>query len=67
MADSTMTTVMGQLSCYTGKEVAWDQVNASDYFYTLKPEDCHDGMEPPAKPGADGSYPVPVPGRTKMI
>lgn len=67
MADSTMTTVMGQLSCYTGKEVTWDQVNASDYFYTLKPEDCHDGMEPPAKPGPDGSYPVPVPGRTKMI
>ena len=47
----------------TGKEVAWDQINASEYYYTLKPEDCHDGMEPPAKPGPDGSYPVPVPGR----
>ena len=67
LSDSTMTTVMGQLSCYTGKEVSWEQVNASDYFYTNKPEDCHDGMEPPAKPGPNGSYPVPVPGRTKMI
>jgi myo-inositol 2-dehydrogenase/D-chiro-inositol 1-dehydrogenase len=27
----------------------------------------HDGMEPPITPGADGSYPVPVPGRTKLI
>ncbi len=67
MVDSTMTTVMGQLSCYTGKEVAWDQVNASDFSYLLKPEDCHDGMEPPAKPGPDGSYPVYVPGRTQLL
>jgi myo-inositol 2-dehydrogenase / D-chiro-inositol 1-dehydrogenase len=67
MARSTMITVMGQLSCYTGKEVSWDQVMASDYFYPPKPEDCRDGMEPPTKVGADGSYPVPLPGRTKMI
>jgi len=67
MARSTMITVMGQLSCYTGKEVSWEQVMASDYFYPPKPEDCRDGMEPPTKPGADGSYPVPLPGRTKMI
>jgi predicted dehydrogenase len=67
MARSTMITVMGQLSCYTGKEVSWEQVMASDYFYPPKPEDCRDGMEPPTKLGADGSYPVPLPGRTKMI
>ena len=67
MARSTMITVMGQISCYTGKEVTWEQINASDYYYPPKPEDCHDGMEPPTKPGANGSYPVPAPGRTKMI
>jgi predicted dehydrogenase len=67
MARSTMITVMGQLSCYTGKEVSWEQVMASDYFYPPRPEDCRDGMEPPTKVGADGSYPVPLPGRTKMI
>lgn len=67
MARSTMIGVMGQLSCYTGKEVTWEQVMASDYYYPPKPEDCHDGMEPPTKPGANGSYPVPEPGRTKMI
>jgi predicted dehydrogenase len=67
MARSTMITVMGQLSCYTGKEVSWEQVMASDYFYPPKPEDCQDGMEPPTKPGPNGSYPVPEPGRTKMI
>jgi predicted dehydrogenase len=67
MVASTLTTVMGQISCYTGKEVTWDQINESDYYYPPKPEDCHDGMEPPVKVGPDGSYPVPEPGRTKMI
>jgi myo-inositol 2-dehydrogenase/D-chiro-inositol 1-dehydrogenase len=67
MARSTMIGVMGQISCYTGKEVAWDQIMASDFHYGPKPEECHDGMTPPTKPGADGSYPVPVPGRVKMI
>jgi len=67
MARSTMITVMGQLSCYTGKEITWEQINASDFCHTPKPEDCHDGMEPPTKPDANGSYPVPQPGRSKMI
>mgnify|MGYP000165085734 CR=1 FL=1 len=67
LVDSTMTTVMGQISCYTGKEVTWEQIWASDFFYNVKPEDCRDDMDPPVKPGPDGSYPVPVPGRARMI
>lgn len=67
LARSTMITVMGQISCYTGKEVSWEQINASDFYYPPKPDDCRDKMEPPTRPGPDGSYPVPVPGRTKMI
>ncbi|MBL9137705.1 MAG: Gfo/Idh/MocA family oxidoreductase [Verrucomicrobiales bacterium] len=66
MARSTMITVMGQLSCYTGKELSWDEVNASDFAYLPKPEDCRDGMEPPTVPGPDGSYPVPAPGRMNL-
>lgn len=67
MAKSTLTTVMGQISCYTGKEVSWEEINKSDFFYAPLPEDCQDGMEPPTKPGADGSYPVPQPGRTQLL
>jgi myo-inositol 2-dehydrogenase / D-chiro-inositol 1-dehydrogenase len=67
MAKSTMIGIMGQISCYTGKEVTWEQINQSEYGYPPKPEDCHDGMEPPTKPGPDGSYPVYKPGRTKLI
>ncbi len=67
MARSTMITVMGQISCYTGKEVTWEQIMASDFAYPPRPEDCQDGMEPPTQPGPDGSYPVYVPGRTRLI
>jgi predicted dehydrogenase len=67
MADSTMIGIMGQISCYTGKEVAWEQINQSDFAYPPRPEDCHDGMDAPVKPGPDGSYPVYIPGQTKLI
>ncbi|MHC4282437.1 MAG: Gfo/Idh/MocA family protein [Planctomycetota bacterium] len=67
MVRSTMITVMGQISCYTGKEVTWEQINKSDFYHPPKPEDCHDDMEPPVTAGAHGSYPVPKPGFTKMI
>ncbi|MHC4594261.1 MAG: Gfo/Idh/MocA family oxidoreductase [Planctomycetota bacterium] len=67
MTRSTMITVMGQISCYTGKEVTWEQINRSDFYYPPKPDECRDDMEPPVKPGAHGSYPVPKPGFTKMI
>ena len=67
MVRSTGIGVMGQLSCYTGKEVSWEQLQASDFAYAPRPEDCKDGMEPPTKPDATGSYPVLIPGRTKLI
>jgi predicted dehydrogenase len=67
MTRSTLTTIMGQISCYTGKQITWEEINASDFAFPPKPEDCHDGMEPPVKPGPDGSYPVYIPGQTKLI
>ncbi len=66
MCRSTLICIMGQLSCYTGKEVTWEQISKSDFAYLPKPEDCKDGMEPPTKPGPDGSYPVFKPGRTQL-
>jgi myo-inositol 2-dehydrogenase/D-chiro-inositol 1-dehydrogenase len=67
MARSTMICVMGQISCYTGKEITWEQINDSEFYYAPKPEECRDDMEPPVSTGSDGQYPVPIPGRTKMI
>ena len=68
MVDSTLTTLMGQFACYTGKEVTWDQIAASDYFHAPRPEDCSLDMEPPVKPGPDGIYPLPfTPGKTELL
>ncbi len=67
MADSTMVGIMGQLSCYTGKAVTWEQLRASDFYYAPKPEDVRADMEPPVKPDADGIYPVFTPGVTTLL
>ncbi len=67
MVRSTMIGIMGQLSCYTGEELTWERVNKSDFAYAPKPEDCHDGMEPPVLPDARGSYPTYKPGYTRLL
>ena len=67
MARSTMIGVMGQISCYTGEEITWERISQSDFAYAPKPEDCHDGMEPPVVSGADGSYPTLKPGFTRLL
>ena len=59
--------MMGQLSCYTGGEITWDQLTASDFYFPPKAEDCREDMEPHVKLGPDGSYPVLVPGETKLL
>ena len=67
MNNSTMMSIMGQISCYTGKEVTWEEVNKSDFYYHPKPEECRDDMEPPVKPNPDGTYSVPFkPGFAKL-
>jgi myo-inositol 2-dehydrogenase / D-chiro-inositol 1-dehydrogenase len=67
MARSTLMGIMGQLSCYTGKEVTWEQVTTSDFFYPPAAGDVHDDTEPPVRLGPDGSYPVYIPGVTKLL
>ena len=53
MARSTLITIMGQISCYTGKEVTWEQIGKSDFCYPPHASQCSFDMEPPdqARPG----------------
>lgn len=68
MADSTQTVVMGQIACYTGQLVQWEQVSQSTYSYGPRPEECGPGMEPPLNPGPDGVYPVAfTPGVSRIL
>ncbi|MCZ2079186.1 MAG: Gfo/Idh/MocA family oxidoreductase [Bryobacteraceae bacterium] len=67
MVRSTLIANMGQISCYTGKEVTWDQISTSDFYFAPKPEDVRPDMEAPVKPDAEGNYPVFIPGVTKLL
>lgn len=67
MCRSTLTAIMGQLACYSGQQLTWDQVSKSEYHIGPKPEECAWGMEPPVKPDASGTYPTPIPGKTKIV
>lgn len=68
MARSTLVCIMGQLSCYSGREVTWEQAVKSDYFIPPKAEECTWDMDPPTKPDASGVYPVcAMPGITRNV
>jgi len=67
MTGSTLMGIMGQMSCYTGREVTWSQVTASDFCYAPRPEDVRATTEPPVRPDANGIYPVFTPGVTKLL
>jgi myo-inositol 2-dehydrogenase / D-chiro-inositol 1-dehydrogenase len=67
MGRTSLIAIMGQISCYTGKQVTWEQVSNSDFYYAPRPEECRFDMEPPVKPGPDGVYPVFKPGITTLL
>jgi len=59
--------VMGQIACYTGKPVNWDDVVKSDLQFGPAPDTASFETPPPSVPDATGNYPLPVPGITKLI
>ena len=66
MLHGTVAAIMGQLSCYTGKEITWDQALKSSFALGPKAEACSFDMAPPVTPGPGDLYPVPIPGATKL-
>jgi len=66
MARSTLVAIMGQLACYSGKELTWEEICKSDFVCTPKVENVRLDMTPPVKPDEKGNYPVPMPGITEF-
>ena len=66
MARSSLVAVMGQLACYSGKELTWEQVSKSAFALAPKPEDVRLDMKPPVQPDGNRWYPVPMPGITEF-
>lgn len=68
MVRSTLITLMGQFTCYSGAEVTWDQISQSSYCHMPRPEDVRADLPAPVKPGPDGTYPLPfTPGVSKLL
>jgi myo-inositol 2-dehydrogenase / D-chiro-inositol 1-dehydrogenase len=64
-AESTMTAILGRMATYSGKLIRWDDALRSGL--DLSPAEYDFAAAPPVMPGADGFYPVPVPGKTEVM
>ena len=64
-ADSTMTAIFGRMATYSGKELKWE--DALNSKVSIMPKEYGWDKDPGPKPGPDGIYPCPVPGKTKVL
>jgi len=64
-AKSTMTAILGRMATYSGKTIKWDDAINSEI--DLSPEKYDFAADPPVMPDAEGRYPLPVPGKTKVV
>ncbi|MEI7582592.1 Gfo/Idh/MocA family oxidoreductase [Runella sp.] len=64
-AKSTLTSIMGRMATYSGKVIKWEEALNSNI--SLFPEKLAWDALPKLLPGADGYYPVAVPGKTIVV
>jgi predicted dehydrogenase len=64
-AEATLSTILGRMATYSGQEVTWEQALNSDL--DLTPPKLAWDADPGPKPGPDGLYPCPVPGKGKYF
>jgi predicted dehydrogenase len=64
-ATSTMTAILGRMCTYSGKEISWDE--AINSKIDLMPNEFSFEATPKSLPDANGLYPLPVPGLTKVV
>ncbi len=64
-AHSTMTSIFGRMSTYSGKQLDWDEAIASNI--ETMPKVLAWDAETPTKPGPNGLYQLPVPGQTVTV
>jgi len=64
-AKSTMTSILGRMATYSGQSIKWS--DAIDSNVDLSPANYDFAADPPVMPDSAGNYPVPVPGKTKVV
>ncbi|MFV1964943.1 MAG: Gfo/Idh/MocA family oxidoreductase [Pirellulaceae bacterium] len=66
MAKSTMITVLGQLACYVGPAMQFEEIQKADVQFGPPPEAASLDMDPPTLADETGNYPLPMPGVTAL-
>ncbi|MEM7658825.1 MAG: dehydrogenase, partial [Bacteroidota bacterium] len=64
-AIATMTAILGRMATYSGVRLTWDEALNSEV--SIMPETFAFDAEPPIQPNEEGYYPIPTPGKTKVI
>lgn len=64
-AHSSLASIMGRMACHAGQVITWEEALNSDLV--LVPEFSSMQDAAPVQPDENGSYPVPVPGRTRVV
>jgi len=66
-AMSTMTSILGRMATYSGKLIQMKDALASEIVISPVDEFHSYDDTPPVVPNGDGHYPVPVPGKSKIV
>lgn len=66
MANSTMVAVLGQIVCYTGRQLGWKKAASADFAFPPRGEIDFSSLSP-VQPLDDGQYPLAVPGQTRLV
>lgn len=66
-AMSTMTSILGRMATYSGKNIKMADALASENVISPVSKFTSFDDEPPVLPDEDGRYPIPVPGETKTV
>ncbi|WP_298238956.1 Gfo/Idh/MocA family oxidoreductase [uncultured Algibacter sp.] len=66
-AHSTMTGTFGRMSAWSGKEMIWDEAVTSKVQLFDYNDQTSLNSVAPILPNANGEYPVPIPGKTKVM
>ena len=64
-AASTMTAILGRMVTYSGKEIKYDDALANGL--STMPKTLGWDADPGPKPGPDGLYPAPIPGKHQVM
>jgi hypothetical protein len=64
MCLSSLLAIVAQMAIYSGNAISWEKAMGSKHSFAL-PRYGWD-VEPPAKPGKDGTYPTAVPGKAEL-